>query len=82
MDHILSSKRRRLEIMNAKNAKGRKKAYKVLIKMTEKATRDGFGEAIAKIGKDKKIVVLDEPFDGFDPVQLIEILELIRLKHH
>ena len=29
----------------------------------------------------KKIVVLDEPFDGFDPVQLIEILELIRLKH-
>ncbi len=36
MNHILSNKRRRLEIMNAKNAKGRKKAYKVLIKMTEK----------------------------------------------
>lgn len=36
MNHSRSSKRRRLEIMNAKNAKGRKKAYKVLIKMAEK----------------------------------------------
>jgi len=26
----------------------------------------------------KKIIILDEPFDGFDPVQLIEILEFIR----
>jgi len=26
----------------------------------------------------KQFVVLDEPFDGFDPVQLIEILEFIR----
>ena len=26
----------------------------------------------------KKIVILDEPFDGFDPVQLINILEFIR----
>ncbi len=26
----------------------------------------------------KKIMVLDEPFDGFDPIQLIEILEFIR----
>ncbi len=29
----------------------------------------------------KKITVLDEPFDGFDPVQLGEILELIRTKN-
>ncbi len=29
----------------------------------------------------KKITVLDEPFDGFDPVQLGEILELIRKKN-
>ncbi|NOX32800.1 MAG: ABC transporter ATP-binding protein [Deltaproteobacteria bacterium] len=26
----------------------------------------------------KKIMVLDEPFDGFDPIQLIDILEFIR----
>ena len=26
----------------------------------------------------KKIIVLDEPFDGFDPIQLIDILEFIR----
>ena len=26
----------------------------------------------------KEIMVLDEPFDGFDPIQLIEILEFIR----
>ena len=26
----------------------------------------------------KKIMVLDEPFDGFDPIQLIEILEFIK----
>lgn len=26
----------------------------------------------------KKIVVLDEPFDGFDPIQLMEILDLIK----
>lgn len=26
----------------------------------------------------KKIVVLDEPFDGFDPIQLIDILEFVR----
>ncbi len=26
----------------------------------------------------KKIIVLDEPFDGFDPIQLIEILKFIR----
>ena len=29
----------------------------------------------------KKIIVLDEPFNGFDPVQLIEILELIKEKN-
>ena len=29
----------------------------------------------------KKITILDEPFDGFDPVQLVKILELIRLKN-
>ncbi|NOY75917.1 MAG: ABC transporter ATP-binding protein [Kiritimatiellaeota bacterium] len=26
----------------------------------------------------KRIVVLDEPFDGFDPIQLMDILELIK----
>ena len=26
----------------------------------------------------KKIMVLDEPFDGFDPIQLIDILEFVR----
>lgn len=30
---------------------------------------------------DKKIVILDEPFDGFDPIQLQDILELIRAEH-
>jgi IS5 family transposase len=43
MDHSRSSKRRRLEIMNAKNAKGRKKAYKILINMAEKTV--GYAEA-------------------------------------
>lgn len=46
MNHSRSSKRRRLEIMNAKNAKGRKKAYKVLIKMTEKTV--GYAESAQK----------------------------------
>ncbi len=26
----------------------------------------------------KRIIVLDEPFDGFDPIQLLEILELLK----
>jgi ABC-2 type transport system ATP-binding protein len=26
----------------------------------------------------KRIVILDEPFDGFDPIQLLEILQLIK----
>jgi IS5 family transposase len=43
MNHSRSGKRRRLEIMNAKNAKGRKKAYKILINMTEKTV--GYAEA-------------------------------------
>ena len=30
------------------------------------------------LSNNKKIIILDEPFDGFDPVQLIEILEFIR----
>ncbi len=27
---------------------------------------------------DKKIVILDEPFDGFDPIQLLDIIRLIK----
>jgi len=30
------------------------------------------------LSNNKPIVVLDEPFDGFDPIQLIDILELIK----
>lgn len=30
---------------------------------------------------DKRIVILDEPFDGFDPIQLQDILEMIRAEH-
>lgn len=30
---------------------------------------------------DKKIIILDEPFDGFDPIQLQDILEMIRAEH-
>ncbi len=30
------------------------------------------------LSNDKTIVVLDEPFDGFDPIQLMEMLGLIR----
>lgn len=46
MDHSRSSKRRRLEIMNAKNAKQRKKSYKILIKMTENTV--GYAESAQK----------------------------------
>ncbi len=45
-DHSLSSKRRCLEVMNAKNAKQRKKAYKVLIKMAENTI--GYAESAQK----------------------------------
>ena len=30
------------------------------------------------LSNNKPVVVLDEPFDGFDPIQLIDILELIK----
>lgn len=30
---------------------------------------------------DKKIVILDEPFDGFDPIQLQDILDMLRAEH-
>ncbi len=30
------------------------------------------------LNNNKKIVILDEPFDGFDPIQLMDILELIK----
>lgn len=30
---------------------------------------------------DKRIVILDEPFDGFDPIQLQDILGVIRAEH-
>lgn len=43
MDHSLSAKRRRLEIMNSKNSKDREKSYKVLIRMTEKTV--GYAES-------------------------------------
>ena len=29
----------------------------------------------------KPLVILDEPFDGFDPIQLLDILELIRTEN-
>jgi len=58
MDHMLSSKRRRLEVMNAKNAKGRKKAYKVLIKMTEKTV--GYAESAQRSLKNYQTSTLDQ----------------------
>jgi ABC-2 type transport system ATP-binding protein len=33
------------------------------------------------LANNKKIVILDEPFDGFDPIQLIEILNLIKTEN-
>lgn len=30
---------------------------------------------------DKRIVILDEPFDGFDPIQLQDILAMLRAEH-
>jgi len=33
------------------------------------------------LNNDKRIVILDEPFDGFDPIQLMDILELIKLEN-
>ena len=46
MNHPRSSKRRRLEIMNAKNAQEREKSYKVMIKMAEKTV--GYAESAQK----------------------------------
>ena len=46
MDHSRSSKRRRLEIMNAKNAKQRKRSYKTLIRMA--ANTVGYAESAQK----------------------------------
>lgn len=46
MDHSRRSKRRRLEIMNAKNSRQRTKAYKDLIKMTENTV--GYTESAQK----------------------------------
>jgi len=33
---------------------------------------------LSALANKKEIVVLDEPFDGFDPIQLMDILELIK----
>ena len=58
MDHSLSSKRRRLEIMNAKKTKGRNKAYKVLIKMTEKTV--GYAESAQRSLKNYQANTIDQ----------------------
>jgi len=33
------------------------------------------------LSNNKKIIFLDEPFNGFDPIQLIEILDLLKLEN-
>jgi len=58
MDHSLSSKRRRLEVMNAKNAKQRKKAYMILIKMTENTV--GYAGAAQKALEDYQPATIEE----------------------
>ena len=58
MNHRRSSKKRRLEIMNAKNAKGRKKAYKILINMTEKTV--GYAESAQRALKNYQADTFDQ----------------------
>ena len=58
MDHSLSSKRRRLEVMNAKNAKQRKKAYMILIKMTENTV--GYAGAAQQALEDYQPATIEE----------------------
>jgi len=58
MDHSLSSKRRRLEVMNAKNAKQRKKAYMILIKMVENTV--GYAGAAQKALEDYQPATIEE----------------------
>jgi len=77
MNHSRSSKRRCLEIMNAKNAKGRKKAYKVLIKMTEKTV--GYTESAQQALRNYQAKTLDQVALG-DEVsrELAHYLPLVR----
>jgi IS5 family transposase len=58
MDHRRRSKRRNLEIMNAKNAGERKKPYKDLVEITEKTI--GYGERCLKSLSSYKAATLEE----------------------
>jgi len=60
-----------IEILNLKKVKNKKIRY--LSKGYHQRLKLFFA-----LSNSKKIMVLDEPFDGFDPIQLIEILEFIR----
>jgi len=58
MDHRRRSKRRNLEIMNARNGDGRKRPYKDLIEVTEKSI--GYGEFCLKSLSSYKAATLEE----------------------
>ena len=58
MDHRRRSKRRNLEIMNAKNGDGRKRPYKDLVETTEKTI--GYGESCLKSLASYKLASLEE----------------------
>lgn len=60
-----------IEILNLEQVKNKKIRY--LSKGYHQRLKLFFA-----LSNTKEIIVLDEPFDGFDPIQLIEILELIR----
>jgi IS5 family transposase len=77
MNHSRSSKKRRLEIMNAKNARRRKKAYKILINMTEKTV--GYAEGAQRALKNYDADTIEQAAQGVNISRdLAHYLPLVR----
>jgi len=55
-----------LQAVRSKKIKHLSKGYKQRLKL------------FIALSNDKPVLVLDEPFDGFDPIQLLDILALIK----